>query len=434
MMKSFRGFASRSTWTHHPETHHPRFSTLQTWERPCLSLSTWWRGGSGSGFWLQQPALDLPTWISWKRIHLLRIHLFHRIFFAFTFEACETFFFASCGWAWKLTTPAVENKPVVVETFNEKCIWNRWNQRKVQLKSLKINRYLVAFDAFGTTSGKTISFLLPFLGFFFISPGSTESANFLSFRFDLFLELTASSWWLVTILTLGFFTFFTSIGSSRSSIGSSRSSIGSSRSSIGSSNLFTFFGFVLDFLSSVFSSTFSDAFFWTESAWHVFFKFTGDRMQNMPKNMAVSDTEIHRIRSCFLISRVLQLLQCYHFHPWNITATATTILADTAQGSIRWCGWKFSKQTLSFLKQHEAHNYLQRNRIYWRKLEKNPRKLTSGPKFSTIFPQKRGIFPTELGDIVSVLWHHPSTARHWKCLTKIRGKHWSQSSKTKSNW
>ena len=169
--------------------------------------------------------------------------------------------------------------------LNKKCIWNHWNQRKVQLKSLKstesaaeitsvlkINRYLyiVAFDAFGTTSGKTVSFLLPFLGFFFISPGATGSANFLSFRFDLFLELTVSSWWQETTLTFGFFTFFTSIGSSRSSIGSSRSSIGSS-------NLFTFFGFgfVLDFLISVFSSTFSDAFSWTESAWHVFFKFTG---------------------------------------------------------------------------------------------------------------------------------------------------------------
>ena len=237
MMKSFKGFASRSAWTHHPDT---------------LSLSRW-RGG----FWVGVLAATC--------------HQLDQLESGST-SCGSTFFNASSspsllklvkpsfsplgGGAWKLTTPAVEKISGGGRNF----------QRKVHLKSLKstesateiteINRYLVAFDAFGTTSGKTISFLLPFLGFFFISPGSTGSANFLSFRFDFFLELAASSCWLVTILTLGFFTFFTSIGSSRSSIGSS--------------NLFTFFGFVLDFLISVFSSAFSDAFFWTESAWHVF--------------------------------------------------------------------------------------------------------------------------------------------------------------------
>ena len=49
------------------------------------------------------------------------------------------------------------------------------------------------------------------------------------------------------------------------------------------------------------------------------------------------------------------------------------------------------------------------------------------PNLSTIFPQKCRIFC-----YWTCLWHHPSTARHWKCLTKIRGKHWSQSSKTSS--
>ncbi len=161
-----------------------------------------------------------------------------------------------------------ENK-LVVEIFNGKCIWNHWKSTESTTVSnwnhWKSNGYLLeqmAFDAFGTTSGKTVSFLLAFLGFFSIfSPGSTGSTNstVLSFRFDLFLpftlELTDSSGWLLT--TFDFFTFSTSIGSSRSSKGSS--------------SLFTFAFVVLDFLISVFSSTFSwDAFFWTESAWHVF--------------------------------------------------------------------------------------------------------------------------------------------------------------------
>ncbi len=106
-----------------------------------------------------------------------------------------------------------------------------------------------------------------------------------------------------------------------------------------------------------------------------------------PKTMAVFDTKIHRIRSCFSISRVLQLLQCYHFHRWNIASTATTILADTAPGRIRWCGLKFSKHTMS-LKQQEAHNYLQRIWILWMEPGKPPMKLVSGHQFSqacTIF-------------------------------------------------
>ena len=45
--------------------------------------------------------------------------------------------------------------------------------------------------------------------------------------------------------------------------------------------------------------------------------------------------------------------------------------------------------------------------------------------------------PTEIGDIITVLWHHQIAARHRRSLTKIRGKcmkvsmlkHWSQSSK-----